>query len=132
MNKLMKIGDQKWFVECENGVTFECGEWYEKKTGKWHVKLPNDNPTGRTYIRVEKIVNDVYEFETKTEHRENLGWKDRMTDEEKQEWKECEERMERIKKACQERQPEKLERNSAEWLMAEIARLTAKLEAKKN
>lgn len=131
MNKITKIGTQRWLVECENGTKFECGEWFEKKTDKWHVKLPADNPTGRTYIRVDKIPNGYLEFETKTEHRENMGWQSRMTDEEREEWKACEETMARIKKACEERQPEKLERNSAEWLMAEIARLTAKLEQKR-
>lgn len=131
MNKIIKIEEQKWQITCENGETFTCGEWYEKKTDKWHVKLPANNPTGRTYIRVDKIPNGYLEFETKTEHRENMGWQSRMTDEEKEEWKACEETMARIKKACEERQPEKLERNSEEWLMAEIARLTAKLEQKR-
>ena len=131
INKITRIGKQTWKLECFNGETFDCKEWFEKKTGKWHVKLPADNPSGRTYIRVDKIIGDEFEFETKTEHREGLGWKDRMTDEEKKQWQACEETMAKIKKACEERQPEKLEKNSEEWLLAEIAKLTAKLEAKR-
>lgn len=133
MNKIRRIGEQKWEIMTEDKKTFTCGEWFEKKTGEWHVKLPSNNPTGRTYIRVKNLPSDgsTVEFETKTTHRENLGWSSRMTEEEKKVWEECEKKMAEIKKACEERAPEKLERNSKEWLEAEIARLTAKLAQKK-
>lgn len=132
MNKIKKIGNQKWEVICENGETFTCGEWFETKTGKWHVKLPLGNSTGRTYIRVEKLDPDkVNTFETKTEHREGLGWKDRMTVEERTTWAECEAKMLAIKKACESRVLPKAEKGTEEWYLNEIAKLTAKLEAKK-
>ncbi len=133
MNRIRNIGNQTWEVECFNGETFEAKEWYEKKTEAWHVKLPSGNITGRTYIRVSLLKTDGSwtEFETKTEHREGLGWKDRMTEEEKKTWKECETKMLAIKKACEERQVPKAEKGTEEWYLAEIARLQAKLEAKR-
>ena len=122
-NIIEKIGEQKWSVTCENGENFTCGEWFEKKTGKWHVKLPADNPTGRTYIRVDKIPNGYLEFETKTEHRESMGWRDKMTPEEQKEWKECEERMAKIKEACMSRVVSKEERLLEKMSIEDLMRL---------
>lgn len=110
MNKLVKVGEQ-YRVECENGTTFMATRWYEKKTGAWHVKLPADNPTGRTYIRESLIKNGTYEFETKTTGPRVLGsvgsWRSRLTEAELKELKEAEATIERLKEVGLSRKPEK-------------------------
>lgn len=110
MNKLIKTADG-YIVECENGETIKATRWYEKKTGAWHVKLPADNPTGRTYIRESLIKNGTYEFETKTTGPRVLGpqgnWKSRLTEDELQELKDAEETIERLKALGLSRKPEK-------------------------
>ena len=129
MNKIERINEKSYKITCENGEIIFASTWYEKKTDAWHVKLPANNPTGRTYIRVDKIGPDGLEFETKTEHREGLGWKARMTDDEKAKWAECEKTMADIKEACIARETPKADPNSVEGLEALIARYQAKLDA---
>ena len=73
MNKLTMNAFGEYIVECENGETIKATRWFEKKTGAWHVKLPADNPTGRTYIRESLIKDGHYEFETKTSGPRGFG-----------------------------------------------------------
>lgn len=130
MNKIEKINEKTYKITCETGEIIFASTWYEKKTDAWHVKLPANNPTGRTYIRVDKIGPEGLEFETKTSGpREGLGWKARMTDDEKAKWAECEKTMAAIKEACIAREPIKLDPNSIEGLEALIAKAQAKLAA---
>lgn len=134
MNKLIKV-DDGYKVVCENGEEFAAVRWFEKKTGVWHVKLPANNPTGRTYIRESKIADkDVYEFESKTEGPRVLGCQflDRMTEEEKDEWeelttqkKEIDERLDELKKLALARP--KPELTEEEKLARQIAELQRKL-----
>lgn len=135
MNKLEKLNNGIYVLTDENGTTHECTRWYEKKTGQWHVKLPKNNPTGRTYVRESKFDNsNVYEFETKTEFRIGLtsgGWRSKMTPEEKTEVEAAEATIERIKQACMTREVKKVDPNSVEGIEAEIAKLQAKLAKKK-
>lgn len=128
MNKVTKLANGKYVLTCENGETFECTRWYEKKTDAWHVKLPKDNPSGRTYIRESNFKDkDVYEFETKTEHREGMsygGWKSKLTEEEKLEIEQIEKRYLEIKEAASKRVVELTEE---EKLLAQIAKLQERL-----
>lgn len=132
MNKITKLNNGTYELELSNGQTFTCGRWFEKKTGHWHIIVPKEarEICGRTYIREKHLENiDVYEFEDKTEHRTGMsygGWKDRMTDEEKVQWTECEKLMETIKQNCLERKPKEL--TETEKLELQIAKLMAKLE----
>lgn len=138
MNKVTKIsknGEIKYVLTCEDGRTMDCSLWYEKKTDAYHVLLPKDNPTGRTYIRESRFdTTDVYEFETKTEHRTlgSNGWETRLTDDEKLELENCRARIEELKEIGMSRKPEKVDPNSEEGILAQIAKLQAKLEQKKN
>ena len=110
MNTIKKVED-KYILTCEDGSVFDCELWFEKKTNKWHVKLPKNNPSGRTYVRqsiVDGSENQTYKFETKTTFRTGLtsgGWRSRLTDEEKQELAEYEEGIERLKKIGLSRKP---------------------------
>lgn len=128
MNKVTKLTNGNYVLTCENGQTFECTRWYEKKTDAWHVKLPKDNPSGRTYIRESNFKDkDTYEFETKTEHREGMsygGWKSKLTEEEKVEIEQIEKRYLEIKEAASKRVVELTEE---EKLLAQIAKLQEKL-----
>lgn len=134
MNKVIKT-QNGYVLETASGETFACTRWYEKKTDAWHVKLPKDNPTGRIYIRESFFANsDVYEFEDKTEHRTGLGnggWRAKMTADEAKIVAECEAKIEAIKQTAMARQTEKLDPNSEEGLMAQIAKLQAKLDARR-
>ena len=134
MNKLVRIGEikenvakQKYLLTTEDGQEFECGTWYEKKTDAWHVLIPKEGREicGRTYIRVSKVTDSGFEFETKTEHREGLsggGWKSKMTPEEAAEYEICEKKMAEIKTRAASRVISEEDR-----LKAEIAKLQAKL-----
>lgn len=133
LNRIVKNGDN-YTLTTTNGNTYNCTRWYEKKTDSWHVKIPKEGveECGRTYIRESRFANtDVYEFEDKTEHRTGLasgGWRSKMTPEEKALVEEAEKTIERIKSLCMTREVEKVDPNSEEGLLAQIAKLQAKLE----
>ena len=130
MNKLIKQADG-YIVECENGETIKATRWFEKKTGAWHIKLPADNPTGRTYIRESLVKNDEYEFETKTSGPRVLGpqgnWRSRLTEEEQKELKDAEETIERLKQLGLSRKPEKKTIAQYEKELADMKALYEKL-----
>ena len=133
MNKIIKNQDNSYTLITESNNTFNnLKTWFEKKTGHWHIIVPKEarEECGRTYIREKFLEGKTeYQFETKTEHREGMSygtWKDRMTEEEKAQWVECEQIMEAIKQACMERKPKEL--TEAEKLELQIAKLMAKLE----
>jgi len=130
MNKIVKT-ESGYVLHCETGETFDCTRWYEKKTDAWHVKLPAGNPSGRTYVRESNFANsDIYEFETKTEHRTGLatgGWRAKMTADEAKQVAEAEALIASIKEAAMARVTEKVDPNSVEGLEAQIAKLQAKL-----
>lgn len=135
IKKVNKNGEVSYTLLTENGEKLECSRWYEKKTDAWHVKLPKDNPSGRTYIRESNFAdkNEV-EFETKTEHRVGLtggSWRSKMTAEEEVQVREAEDIIARIKLAASARNVEKVDPNSIEGLEAAIAKAQAKLAAKK-
>lgn len=130
MNKLIKQADG-YIVECENGETIKATRWFEKKTGAWHIKLPADNPTGRTFIRESLVKNDEYEFETKTSGPRVLGpqgnWRSRLTEEEQKELKAAEETIERLKQLGLSRKPEKKTVASLEKELADMRALYEQL-----
>lgn len=137
MNKIIYQNDQ-YICALEDGNILTCKRWFERKTNEWHVKLPQDNPTGRTYIR-EKIVTEAikkdgaYYFEDKTTHRTGLnsgGWKTKLTEAELTELKQAEETIERLKTVAQSRVVDK---NSVDYLLSQKAndeKFLAELEKK--
>lgn len=128
MNSIKKV-ENKYILTCEDGSIFDCELWYEKKTSKWYIKLPKGNPSGRTYITktlVDNSKDQTYEFQTKTEFRSGLsggGWRNRLTDEEKQELKTYEEGIEKLKRIGMSRRP--LTEN--EKLKSQISKLEEEL-----
>lgn len=136
LNRIVKLENGNYQLETTSGNVYPCSRWFEKKTDSWHVKISKEGSEecGRTYVRESKIVNGVYEFETKTEHREGLsggGWRSRMTEEEKRLVEEAEKTIERIKSECMKRETPKVEKNTEEWYLQEIERLQKKLLLKK-
>ena len=128
--RVEKVGDKYILSEIGGTYTAECTIWYEKKTGENHVKLPKDNPSGRTYIRQKKVDAGPVEFEQKTEFRTGLvggGWRSKMTADEAKQVAEAEALIERIKKAASARKVEKVDPNSEEGIRAAIEKLQAKL-----
>ena len=117
-----------------DGQKFTCDRWYEKKVDKWHVRIPVEarEICGRTYVRESHFDDkNIYEFETKTEHREGLGnggWKNRLTPEELKEYEAHEKRMAELKDLAMSRPIPEL--TEEEKLMREIAKLQAKLAEK--
>lgn len=89
MNKITKR-DNEYFVEYEGQENEELVNiWFEKKSGKYHLKLKKGNPSNREFIRLDVFekgqINGVYEFETKMSGPRTIGttnWQSRMTDEE--------------------------------------------------
>ena len=135
MNKIKKTikkdGTASYNLIVEDGTKFDCSIWFEKKTGVNHIKLPKDNPSGRTYVRESFFdKSDIYEFETKTEFRSGLtsgGWKAKMTDDEAAEMKKLEARIAKIKEAASAREAVKIDPNSPEGIALQIEKLKAKL-----
>lgn len=134
MNIIEKITDKEYRLTLEDGSTYTCKTWIEKKSKNGepveyeHVIVPKEirEICGRTYIRTS-LIGERYEFETKTTHREGLGnggWKSRMTEEEKTRWAELEAEMEQIKSACMNRTI-----SEEEKLIREMEKLQAKLTA---
>lgn len=137
MNKIIRNEKNEYILTLTNGDKFTCSRWFEKKTDKWHIVVPKEarEICGRTYIRESYFDHsDIYEFEDKLEHRTGLtsgGWRAKMTDDEKKLVEEAERTIERIKSECMAREVKKVEKNSEEWYVQEIAKLTAKLEAQR-
>lgn len=136
-NRIEKLENGTYILTTTDGQTFTCSRWFEKKVERWHVVVPKEarEICGRTYIRESFFDNsDIYEFETKTEHRTGLttgGWRSKMTEDEARQVKEAEELIERIKADCMARETEKVERNSIEWYEREIAKLQERLNNKR-
>ena len=134
MNKIEKLEDGSYILTTTDGQTFVCSRWFENKTQKYHVVVPKParDLCGRTYIRESNFDNsDIYEFETKTEHRTGLtsgGWRSKMTDDERKLVEDAEKTIERIKSICMTREVKKVDPNSEEGILAEIERLKKKLE----
>lgn len=134
MNRLVKLENGTYELTLENGTSYECKRWLEKKPNKemWHIIVPKEAREfcGRTYIRESYFDNsDIYEFETKTEHREGMssgGWKTRLTEEELKEYEEHEKRMNELKELALSRPVKEL--TEEEKTQAQIAKLLAKLE----
>ena len=137
MNKIEKLEDGSYVLTTADGQTFVCSRWFENKTQKYHVVVPKQarDLCGRTYIRESNFDNsDIYEFETKTEHRTGLasgGWRSKMTDDERKLVEDAEKTIERIKSLCMTREVKKVDPNSEEGIIAEIERLKKKLENKR-
>lgn len=137
MNKIEKLENGSYILTTIDGQTFVCSRWFEKKVERWHVVVPKEarDLCGRTYIRESYFDNsDIYEFETKTEHRTGLtsgGWRSKMTDDERKLVEEAEKTIEQIKSICMSREVEKVDPNSEEGILAQIAKLQAKLANKR-
>lgn len=128
--KVEKVGNE--YILSEVGGTYaeKCTIWYEKKTDKNHVKLPKDNPSGRTYIRQDKVDLGPVEFDQKTEFRTGLssgGWKSKMTEDEAKQVADAEALIEAIKATASARTVEKLDPNSEEGIRLQIEKLKLKL-----
>lgn len=110
MNKLVQLNDKEWELTCENGQTFIGKLWTEKKVQKdgtikvnYHVKLP-ENPSGRQYVNISQLNDDgSYEFENRTTEKRVMGWRDKMTPEEREEVEEYERKIDEIKQRCMTR-----------------------------
>ena len=138
MNKIIKKtynNENIYTLITEDGRTFPCRRWFEKKTNKWYICPSKDGVEicGRQYI-TESFLKDIdeYEFETKTTHREGMGnggWRSRLTKEELKRLEEAEKTIEELKRIGTERKPVKNDLTTIEGLEAEIQRL---LELQKN
>lgn len=136
-HRIERQNDGTYVLTLADGRTFECERWEEVKNGgafrKWHVKIPYGparEACGRTYISESHFEkSNVYEFETKTEHRTGTGWgaswKDRMTDAEKAEYEACAKRMAEIENLAKARPVREM--TEIEKIEARIAREQAKL-----
>lgn len=137
MNKIIKninenTNEVTYTLITEDGRSFPCRRWFEKKTNKWHICPSKDGVEicGRQYIRESFLDNtDEYEFETKTEHREGLtsgGWRSRLTQDELKRLEEAEKTIEELKRIGTERKPYKADLTTEEGIEAEIQRLLEK------
>ena len=137
MNKIEKLENGSYILTTIDGQEFTCSRWFEKKVERWHVVVPKEarEICGRTYIRESNFDNsDIYEFETKTEHRIGLtsgGWRSKMTEDERKQVEEAEKLIESIKSICMTREAEKVDPNSEEGILLQIERLKKKLENKR-
>lgn len=146
MNKIYKetnfTGEVKYRVVTEDGIEFYGKPWYEKKTNKVWVKLPDDNPTGRKYIDAKLIEQNggEYEFESKTSGPRVLnptgsqGWRSRLEPDELEKLKEAEQTIEALKALAMSRPkkeltPEEKIQKQIDTLLRKQAELLKKKEA---
>lgn len=133
LNKITKINENEYKLYLEDNSSYTPKLWLEKKTNEYHLVLPKEasEKCGRTYIR-KKLIDQTgeYCFENKTNHRENMtysnNWRNRMTDEEKKLYEECEKTMNKIKEDCMNRKPltqEELYKKQIEQLERELEEL---------
>lgn len=131
MNKIIRKSENDFVLVVEDGREFICSLWYEKKIDGYHVRIPKEGKEicGREFVRLTQFEkSDIYEFETKTEHREGLsngGWKSRMTNEEREEYTRLENRMREIEEIVKSRPLPVL--TEEEKIRREIERLTRRL-----
>ena len=131
-NRIEKV-EGNYILTTVDGQEFLCSRWFEKKVEKWHVVVPKEarEICGRTYIRESNFdESDIYEFETKTEHREGLasgGWRAKMTEEERIKVEEAEALIESIKKVAMSRTIEKVDPNSEEGILLAMEKLQKRL-----
>lgn len=130
MNKIIKEGEIYTMI-CEDGTEFQ-GKMHLEKGKTWYIHFAKNNPSGREFFNQTKVdaeiaENGEYAFDTKTEHRTVGSWKSKLTEEEKEELQQLEERIEAIKTAAMSRQTPKVDKNSAEYVAAQIAKLQEKL-----
>jgi len=128
--------DPTYTLHTPEGDKMPCKRWYEKKTDKWHIVLPKDNPSGRTYIAENLIEGQKeYIFEAKLTGPRilggNGGWRGKCTPEELKQIESAELTIASIKEVASARVVEKLDPNSIEGLEAQIVKLTARLNAQK-
>jgi len=127
MNSLKLQKDGNYLLTTENGQTFVCKRWFEKKIDDWQIKLP-ENPSGRRFVKESLVKNGEYEFEDKVGGPRilgNNGWKSKMTVEEKRKFEEAESIVNSIKEECMKRVgPAK---NTPEWYQQEIVKMQEKL-----
>ena len=131
MNKIVKLGDKEYKMICEDGQEFQ-GKMHLEKGKTWLVKFPKDNPSGRQFFTQSLVdATGEYEFETKTEHRVGIStsWRSRLTEDEKTRIAELEQEIESIKQEAMKRQPPKVDKNSAEYIMKQIEVMKANLAA---
>lgn len=141
LHTIKKNADGTYTLRTSDGSLYTCTRWFENKPNKqvWHVLIPAGparEKTGRTYVSEAHFKDtDIYSFETKTEHRTGVGfggtsgWKSRMTDDEKAEYEALEKRMAEIEALAKARPAREL--TEEEKIEAQIARLQAKLQAKR-
>ena len=102
MNRIEKR-ENGYFCILKDGREGICERWYEKKIDGYHIKIPKEfrDICGRTFVRESHFEkSDIYEFEDKSYHREGIGnggWKNRLTEEELEEYEYCEKRMSELK-----------------------------------
>jgi len=128
MNKVVKT--KKGYELVTEQGTYPCVEWYEKSKDKNWIKLPKDNPTGRTFVGkndVDKTGELV--VETKTSGPRTLG--SRLTPDAQSKIADLEAQIKAIKNdPANIVVAEKLDLNTEEGLEAAIAKLQAKYDAK--
>lgn len=131
----------------QNGYTITTAEghiihavrFFETKTGKWHIRLPKNNSTGREFIREDKFLAGETTFENKTTGPRVLGpsakkgeavqWQEILNEEEKSELAAAVETIKRLKdKALKIINPPV---GSEAYYIREIEKMKARLEAMK-
>lgn len=138
MNKLIKSqakdGSTKILAILEDGSQLEVSIFNEKSKNKLHYRLPMPNASGREFITKEladKFLNDdkPFEFETRTREKRVLGdWKSRLTEEELDELKRCEERIDELKNIGLSRKP----KDPKDAEIERLKKIIAEMEAKKS
>lgn len=132
MNKnYIEKTENGYFLVCKDGQRMVCKTWFEKAKDRWHVVLPKNNPTGRTYITKALVdATGKFEFDDRVEPPRQLGnngWQSRLTEEEKEELEQLNARIAEIKEIAMSRPVKEL--TEEEKTERQIAALQRKLAA---
>lgn len=131
MNKIIKE-NENYFVIYESGLKERIEKILnEKKKGKFHLELKDDNESNRKYIEKSKVDKSIeekgyFEFESKSNDSKRIlsNWKSRLNKEELEELENIEKRINELKEIGMNRKVKSKE----EILKEEIERMRKEIE----
>lgn len=131
MNKIIKE-NENYFVIYESGLKDSIEKIFEeKKKGKFHIKLKENNESNRIYIEKNKVDNSIkekgyFEFESKSIDSKRIlsNWRSRLNEEELKELESIEKRFNELKEIGMNRKVKSKE----EILQEEIERMKKEIE----
>ena len=134
MNRITKIGDKMWRLECEDGSrhVFQKSPSHDKRDDSYWLYLP-ENSSNRGSVKVDDVMKgkkEYVEFQTVAPREKRIlgssNWKSYLTEEESGEYQRIKNRMEELEQIGKDRSI-KAKNDPIEKVKMEIAKRIAGL-----